>query len=135
MKMDEMPNLQTLTLEKLKIRGRMVMSAEAADEMTVEIVAEYMADSFVVNMSGFVWQNQIHRQTQTMDMYSSWWDDFKDTFFPEWLKRRMPVRTYSIDHTVEFIHTCPHLPFKSRDDLRIHMEWMMPPVNQIGVWE
>ncbi len=135
MDVDDMPELQRLTLEKLRYKGSMVMFNEVAAEMTVEIVADFITDSFIVNMGGYVWQNQIHRKVQTMTQYCSWWDDFKETFFPEWLKRRMPVRTYDIDHTVEFIHTCPHLPIKSRDELKMHMEWMMPPLHQQGVWE
>lgn len=134
MNVDDMPELQRLTLEKLKFKGRMVMSNEAANGMTVEMVADFMVDSFVANMGGYVWQNQIHKQTTPMSLYCSWWDDFKDTFFPKWLRRRMPVRTYDVDHTVEFIHTCPHLPIESRDDLKMHMEWMMPPQHQMGVW-
>lgn len=134
MNVDDLPELQRLTLEKLRFKGRMMMSNEAASEMTVEMVADFMVDSFVANMGGYVWQNQIHKQTTPMSLYCSWWDDFKDTFFPEWLRRRMPVRTYDVEHTTEFIHTCPHLPISSRDDLKMHMEWMMPPLTQRGVW-
>lgn len=134
MNVDEMPELQRLTLEKLRFKGRMVMSNEAAAEMTVEMVADLMVDSFVANMGGYVWQNQIHKQTTPMSLYCSWWDDFKDTFFPGWLLRRMPVHTYDVEHTTEFIHTCPHLPIESRDDMKMHMEWMMPPLHQLGVW-
>ena len=130
----DMPELQRLTVEKLRFKGRMAMSNEAAAEMTVEIVADIMVDAFVANMGGYVWQNQIHKQTRKLTLPLTWWDSFKTVHFPEWLKRRMPVRTYEIDTSTEFIHTCPHLPIESRDDLKMHMQWMMPPVTQLGTW-
>ncbi len=134
MNVDDMPELQRLTLEKLRFKGRMVMSNEAVAEMTVDMVADMMSDSFVANMGGFVWQNQIHRQTRKLTLPLTWWDSFKTAHLPEWLNRRMPVRTYEIDTSTEFIHTCPHLPISSRDDMRMHMEWMMPPAHQMGTW-
>lgn len=134
MNVDDMPELQRLSVEKLRFRARQYMSAEAADGMTVEITADYIAESFVANMCGFVWQNQIHKQTDTMNVHVTWWDHFKDTFFPEWLKRRIRVRYNVIPINTQFIHTCPHLPIESRDDLRMHMTWMMAPQSQQGVW-
>ncbi len=135
MNVDDMPELQRLTLKKLKFRGRIVMSNEAADEMAVDIVADYLTDSFMANIGGYVWQNQIHKQTRKLTLPLTWWDSFKMAHFPGWLKRRMLVRTYEIDTNTEFIHTCPHLPIESRDDLKMHMQWMMPPVTQLGTWE
>ncbi len=132
MEIGDMPELQRLTVEKLRLHARTWMSGEVADGLEVKIMADHLADGFAASLAGFVWQNQIYRETETMKQYCSWWDDFKETFFPEWLKRRMPVRTYEIDTSIKFIHTCAHLPIKSREELAMHMEWMNPARTQMG---
>jgi hypothetical protein len=46
----------------------------------------------------------------------TWWDHFKERWFPGWLEARYPVRYQSFTLTTHHYHVCPHLPSDPKDE-------------------
>ncbi len=129
----EARDFERVTLEKLRIGLRQYMSPEVMAELSIDASSDLIAGQMVTALRGFVWSNQIHVERQTTAVPATWWDHFKDTFFPDWLRRRMPIRTQTITTETKFIHTCPHLNISGDpNDRMMHLEWMKPPGGQYG---
>lgn len=119
--------LGRLTLERLEIGARFQIQRAFFKTMELEEVADIASNSLRLELRGYLWSNTIHRETERTAVPSTWWDFFKQSCFPDWLKRRMPVRTREITTETKFIHVCPHLEIASRNEERMHFEWLTPP--------
>ncbi|KKK89865.1 hypothetical protein LCGC14_2728840, partial [marine sediment metagenome] len=49
-----------------------------------------------------------------------------DAHFPGFLKRKFPVKYTQIFEEVKTIHICPHLNYRTRDEERFHLQFLMP---------
>ena len=122
----ERSNLEALTLEKIRFGVRTQMSAELIDSMDLKILPGMLADMFTGNLQAFMWGNQITSTTQETAVPTTWWDAFKEVYFPNWLLDRFPMKTTTIIIETKFMHVCPHLNIASRNDERIHMQFLTP---------
>lgn len=52
----------------------------------------------------------------------TWWDHFKERFFPPWAKRRFPVKYDRIDIEEQKYKLCPHVGVSMIDD---HLMWTL----------
>ncbi len=129
----ERSNLGTLTLEKLKIRARAHISNTVLEDMKIEMLSDFLADSFVANLRAFVWSNQITHEIRETAIPATWWDAFKEAYFPNWLEQRFPIRTTTITTETKYVHICPHLTIQARDEERFHLQFLTPPDQRYKV--
>ena len=122
----EVQNLATLTLEKLRFNLKAYVSRELLDEMYIDVQSEVLGNEWAFMVRGHVWSNQIHQLTRREEVPATWWDGVKQAFFPMWLVKRMPIRVRTILTEVKYIHTCPHLNISTPEEERFHLQWMFP---------
>lgn len=123
--MSDFEELTRLTLEKVEIGAQMNISYAAAQHMKAEVLSDAAARQLVAAVTAYMWGNQIHREvTGHVEYPASWWQGFKQSFFPDWLKRHYPVRYERKETSVKFVHTCPHLRIETRDDERVHLQYL-----------
>ena len=133
--MSEYEKLTQLTLEKVEIAAQLHMSEHAARRIKLEIFADHAARSLVFSIQSYMWGNQVHREvTGRVRFHASWWQGFKASFFPDWLKRHYPVRFEERETSVKLIHTCPHLNIETRDDEKVHLRYLAAP-DLLRVWD
>lgn len=103
----------------------------------MDMLAEFVADHLVLQVKSQPWSTQrtydedweTYVPVSTIEVPLSWWDHFKDTFFPAWYLKKFPIKTKAIftqakkvRRVTETIHVCPHI---HTDDTRMHMEFMV----------
>jgi hypothetical protein len=129
----DMSDLQRLTLEKLQVRAQARISRAILDDMKVEILSDLLADQLSMSLRTFMWGNQISCETKERPIPATWWDAFKEAYFPEWLERRFFVRYDTTTIETKFMHVCPHLNIAARDEERFHMQFLTPPDQRYKV--
>lgn len=111
-------------------------------------VTEYVCQRMLAAMSRAevtAWQDQMGRRLgMRIDTYihgmpgerivihrqwpRTWWDAFKERWFPAWAKDRWPVEYDSIDVDEQrYLAVCPHLQDDPRDT---HLRWMALKADQ-----
>lgn len=56
----------------------------------------------------------------------TWWDAFKERWFPQWLLRRFPVSWSEIDVDRPLYQAvCPHTSLESLESLPCHLDWLI----------
>ena len=116
----------TLVLEKIRVALAMHVSPEVLEAADISLRADSIAGHVLANFEMWLWSNTIHKETQVTYVPETWWDGFKQAYFPEFLKRRFRVRQRQIFTETKFIHVCPHLRIQSREDEKYHMQFLMP---------
>lgn len=59
----------------------------------------------------------------------TWWDAFKERWFPGWAKSRWPVEYERIDVDERlYAAVCPHL---QDDPQKVHLEWMAAELERV----
>lgn len=124
-----------LVLERVEIAAQMRASYAAVKRAKAETLADPVARQLVTAIETYMWGNEVHRTvTGNVRFHASWWQGFKDSFFPDWLKRHYPVRWERRETSVSFQHVCPHLAIETRDDEKVHLRYLAPP-DKLRVWD
>lgn len=85
-----------IQLEKIKLAFTEKLSRLAFAELSeAEVRFEEIADDFIRNqltmvVQGYLWGES--GPTQTISYPETWWDAFKERWFPQWLLSRYPIR-------------------------------------------
>ena len=61
------------------------------NDVNVDIVADAVAEAFKIDVMGFVWGEKVDRKL-VFEYPATWWQMFKQQYFPEWLLKRVPVK-------------------------------------------
>ena len=116
----------TLLLERVRVGAQMSLSQHVLREMTVEPIIDRAAHAVTYHFETYMWGNMVHRSVlKTVRWPASWWQAFKETFFPDWLKRHYPVRYEERETSVQFMHVCPHLDFPESQGEE-HLRYLIP---------
>ena len=105
---------------------------------------DYLMRGMVVGLTGWILRDE-HKQkvlkilTVEFRMPSTWWQMFKEQYFPPWLLTRWPVKMKKIEKTEEFsfeqeIRVCPHSDVVWEDPA--HIDFLMfnsNPPRESGV--
>ncbi len=100
----------TLPLMKVAVSERIKLGSLSLDRMRLDGYRDYFMDSMVYNLSTYLIGNKVHEYPVDDIKYpADWKEAFKERWFPEFLKRRYPVR-YKYESTViHHYHLCPHV--------------------------
>lgn len=123
--MDIDKSFEEITLEQFEIG--MMMKVAPAFVKHMEVNKEYDASTRHIEYAFITWAlgNKIHTSsTKYYGIPLTWWDGFKQQYFPYWLKKRFPVKERELEKTFNVTHVCPHIV---TDDKRTHIRFLMPP--------
>lgn len=69
--------------------------------------------------------NLLGKEIETKKYPETWWDAFKERWYPKFLKKRFPVRW---DH-FRLYNICPHINEVWMDDKALHLNWIENELN------
>lgn len=119
-------------INKLRYEISTVLPIESFD---VQLTTDARSERYIVNvLMKFFGQDKKHINTETntivTDLYVpvTWWDHFKQDYFPIWLQIYFPINYNRFDHSVHNTTNiyetkiCPHLQ-SDRDEM--HIQWLL----------
>lgn len=116
----------TLMLEKIRIGLSTYVSRSVLDQMKFEQKYDPVTDKIMMELGMYLFSNKIHTETTKGDYPAGWFQGFKDAHFPGWLKRKFPVKYTQFFEEVKTVHICPHLNYRTRDEEKFHLQFLMP---------
>ncbi len=117
--------LNEIVLERFEVG--MMMHIAPALVKHMKINTELDTSLRMIEQSFITWAlgNKIHTSsTKYYGIPLTWWDGFKQQYFPHWLKKRFPVKERELERTFNVTHVCPHIV---TPDNEAHIRFMMPP--------
>ena len=99
-----METIDTVVLEKLIITSqRLIDMVTIRDSLKVSVLLGETMDAMMVRLRGYVLAEEVDNRTKQVmfriTIPATWWEQFKEDKFPNWLKRRFPVRQRTITKT------------------------------------
>ncbi len=115
-----------IILEKVKVALRVHVSPAVLSDSIIEQRVDPITQSIIAHFELWLWSNMIHIDRRNEYFPTTWWDGFKDSHFPRFLKRRFPVRQTTVCVEAKTFHICPHLNIKTKKDEKYHLQFMTP---------
>lgn len=100
---------QTLIVESIQLGLRRQDSASALRSMKLDVYRDFSSDTFVSSLRVRLAANTIWKEQEIIHVPSSWWQAFKERFFPPLFKRWFPIDYREIVAVTKFVHACPHI--------------------------
>ena len=116
----------TVFLEKIRIGLKTLVSPAVLSQMKFDQKYDPLTQKIMAELEMYLFSNKIHTETTKEDFPDGWFQGFKESLFPGFLKRRFPVRYNQIFKEVKTIHICPHLNYRTRDEERFHLQFLIP---------
>lgn len=89
--------METVTLKRDLVGAAHRVCLETLEKMgenhsdtTVNVVFENTTRSLLLSMRRFIYREDVF--TKTVSYPATWWQHFKESYFPDWLLRWFPVR-------------------------------------------
>ena len=94
--MDEFLNLrvQQVAFQYLETAAKVHIPKELLINcsLSVEEVVEHCCEKLVIELRKKLLANKVQQVEETVSYPASWWQHFKEQYFPVWLKKKFPVR-------------------------------------------
>ena len=116
----------TLLLEKIRVGLKTLVSPAVLSQMKFDQKYDPVTDKVMMELGMYLFSNKIHTETTKEDFPAGWFQGFKQSFFPDWLQRKFPVKYTQVFKEVKTIHVCPHLNYYTRNDEKFHLQFLMP---------
>lgn len=86
----------------------------------LDICQDNISGDFILTLNSFL--AKIDHEYGYVETPLTWWDHFKEDKFPEWLKKKLPVKYQK--HKVLYRKMCPHITDKWSDNSYCHLYWI-----------
>ena len=104
-----MNNIETLILEKIRFEYGTWVPKDVISNMTVEQVVDFETQAVKTLFRTLVLGREVKEEVvECVTVYRTWWDHFKASCFPEFLRLRFPARYKREPITIKHYHLCPH---------------------------
>ena len=114
-----MNNIEERILTRAKLAVIDFINPDAL-EVAVSEHYDFMANKMAVRMIARLYEEEISDEYSAAVTYpSSWWDAFKEQYFPGWLRARFPVEYDAKTMRLRVSAVYPH--YKPIDDLGPHV--------------
>ena len=111
------PILEEVTLQAIKFAlVQHIPKNTYPQRLELEGYDDYLRDYFIRQLSWHLWGKKI----ETITYPRTWWDAFKNYWFPKWLRKRYPP---SFD-TFQLYNICPHISFDWKNHSDLHIQWL-----------
>ena len=83
-----------VTLRWLKVKAQQFIPKHVLDNclLSVEEIAEDWCEGLLLTLEKKVLAREVQEVERVVQYPATWWQHFKEQFFPSWLKKRFPVR-------------------------------------------
>jgi hypothetical protein len=119
--MAESPEFERLLLNKIELNFNYKLEGHYLQDAELRQFYDYLSDSIVFRFRAF-----LYGQEKTIEKVvlfpTSWFQMFKQMYFPQWLIQYFPVKTKSFPQITNITKVCPHLNVKSE---RPHIEFFI----------
>ena len=90
--------VEELVLEQLRFGTQILIPQAVIDNAKVDAEFNAMMGGWLVTLRSFVWGEGVQADTYTVEFTfpATWWQHFKAKHFPEWLKKKFPVKTETL---------------------------------------
>jgi len=103
------PVVERLILERIKFEYANEIPPDVLTNLTVEQIVNLETKAVRTFFRTFIPGREVRKETvKSVIVYPSWWQHFKKTYFPEFLKRFFPVRVHREPVVIKHYHLCPH---------------------------
>ena len=124
-----------LIMKKIRVALRMHVLPAVLDKAVFKQDYDPITQKIVAHFEMYLLSNQIHTETIKGDeVPMTWWDGFKEEYFPQFLKRLFPPKIRQTFTEHKTIHVCPHLNYRTPSEERFHLQFMTNPgdVSSLG---
>jgi len=104
-----------------------------ASSVKLDFWTDQIGERLVTQLTAKLLGNTVHIEKMPIEsLYTkrfpeTWWDHFKERWFPEWLKRRYPVKWTEIttlsQQIIHHNHVCPHSN-RALADFETHLSFL-----------
>ena len=117
----DISEIKRIVCEKVRVNCRQAMARRMIEDANIDVVCDHIADALIFQMESFVQALPDQRISIHKRWPKTWWDAFKDRWFPVWAKHIWPVKfeTISVEERT-FKAVCPHLDMPREE----HVSWM-----------
>lgn len=112
------PTVNDIVLQR--IRFGLTRHENLKDCYPQELNYETFSDLRLNSMIHFLSWNLLGKEIETRTYPSTWWDAFKDRWFPKFLKQRFPVNWDEF----KLYNICPHIKHEWPKNQLIHIHWL-----------
>lgn len=116
--------------QRIKVRSRHVVSLRLLETAKVSSWIEPIADALIVELEAYIAGIGEERIIVQRHWPKTWWDAFKQRWFPQWAINRWPVQFEFIDiNRPVYAAVCPHLHVVDNGK---HLEWMLAQTEKFS---
>lgn len=113
-------------VENIEVTVETALSEIELSHLDAKVVATSVGNSLVIQLKAkVVASKDVHHHDvyDAIRVPDTWWDHFKETYFPKFLLCKFPVQytTYNRRHTFETLKMCPHIQTKGMER---HLEFL-----------
>ena len=103
------PVLKSLILERIKFEYTNEIPPDVLTNLTIEQIVNLETRALRIFFRTFIPGREVRKEVmESVTTYDSWWELFKETKFPRFLKRLFPVRSIRQPVVIRHYHLCPH---------------------------
>lgn len=115
-------------LERLAIGAIARFPPELAEDLpALTVAAEQVTQGLLLSLRSYVWVER--GQTEVVMYPASWWEAFKERWFPDWLRERFPVQYTRREIQTHVLHPDLARKIAVPEGQRVlwQCEWYAPP--------
>ena len=109
------PTVNELVLQKIRFGATQIENC-FPQGLRYDVERDYIRDRFIHLLT---W-NLLGKEIETRKYPETWWDAFKNRWYPKFLKKRFPVKWDAF----KLYNICPHINYDWGKQPNIHINWM-----------
>ena len=114
-----------LVLEKIKFNLRRSFSNSIIRDLEITKYKNHLLDSIVYDISGFFTAHRAWTDEKEFVIAETWFQEFKRVYFPNWLKRKFPVKYKRYFTEIKYYTVCPHLEIPTNEyEKEVHLAFL-----------
>jgi len=107
-------HMEETILEKIRCNITQYVSKRFLDDLQFEKIEDEITGRMIYLLKCWVWGKQVCKTVEeTTAIPLTWWDAFKERWFPNFLQKRFPIKYKTINTVVRHFHVCPHINQKT----------------------
>jgi hypothetical protein len=118
-------NIEELILEKCRFAIQDVVSKVFLENVDFETVYDIVTQNMIHHLKWWTLGRDVSQTVVATTSYpASWWEAFKERFFPNFLQKRFPVKRVYVDTTIHHFHVCPHVNYDFGKKPFVHLSFL-----------
>ena len=105
--------VKQVLIEKIKLSSRLIIPNHQLMDMEINEYLDHTSDCFVSQLNAyFASRKTVRHTTNRIKIHATWFDMFKEKYFPKWILKKYPVKfnEFAYTETTNITKICPHIP-------------------------